>query len=145
MAFRFSLTSVLRFRESVEKQEELVLQKIQIEVARVQRHIDQLTNDLIDALDARDKALEKPTPALYLQGMQAEMAAAMDAKQNLSEMLEGLNEQREKQIGAYRSARTKRRMLTDLLEQQKSLWEHQQLRAQQKMLDEIFSAQAKRS
>ena len=35
MGFRFSLAPVLRLRESLEKREELALQKVELEVARL--------------------------------------------------------------------------------------------------------------
>ena len=144
MAFRFSLASVLSFRESIEKREELALQKVQLEVARVLRSIDKLTADLIDALDARDRALQTPTPAFYLQGMQEEMAAAILAKQNLSATLQSLKREREKQIAVYQAAHRNRELLTDLLTQQKNTWEQKQLKTQQKSLDDIFAARAQR-
>ena len=46
MGFRFTLDSVLRFREGIEKREELALQKVQFEVSRVRRRIEELTEEL---------------------------------------------------------------------------------------------------
>src|SRR5579862_26612 len=144
MAFQFSLASVLRFRESVEKREELALQRVQLEIARVYRSIDKLTGDLIDALDKRDRALQTPTPALYLQGMQEKMTEAIQAKQNLSASLHILKNERERQMRLYQAAHRSREILTDLSTQQRNTWEQRQLRAQQKSLDDIFAARAQR-
>jgi len=55
MGFRFPLASVLQFRESIEKREELALQKVQFEVARVRRRIDELTEELAKASDEREE------------------------------------------------------------------------------------------
>ena len=53
MGFRFTFASVLRFREGIEKSEELALQKVQFEVARVRRRIDELTEDMTRASNER--------------------------------------------------------------------------------------------
>ena len=42
MAFRFSLATVLRVRESIELREERALKKIQMEMARVSHEIEEL-------------------------------------------------------------------------------------------------------
>ena len=145
MRFKFPLASVLRFRESTEKREELALQKAQLEVARVCRYIDNLTARITDVLNARDQVLQKPSPAHHLQNLQAEMDAAVEAKQSLSETLRTLNNRRDEQMKLYQAARAKRQMLSNLLAQHLSAWEQDQLRTEQKQLDDIFAARSQRS
>ena len=57
MAFRFSLASVLRLRESIEKMEEQSLQKIDMEIARVLHVIDELDEKTVKLRSARDRVL----------------------------------------------------------------------------------------
>ena len=145
MAFRFSLASVLRVRESIERREELALQKAELEVARVRRRIDELTGEIAKAVDAREKALQQEIQAHQLQSMDAEISAAAEAKQTLLETLETLQQQRDAQMKLYQAAYNGRRMLTDLSEQQRTEYEPEQDRAQQKRLDDIFASRWQRN
>jgi len=145
MAFRFSLASVLRVRESIERREELALQKAEQELARVRRRIDELAGEIAKAVDAREQALQQAIQAHRLQSMDAEINAAGEAKQTLLETLQTLQQQRDAQMKLYQAAHNGRRMLTDLSEQQKTEFEQEQDRAQQKRLDDIFASRWQRN
>jgi flagellar FliJ protein len=145
MAFRFSLASVLRVRESIERREELALQKAEQELARVRRRIDELTGEIAKAVDEREKALQQEIQAHQLQGMDAEISAAGEAKQTLLETLQTLQQQRDAQMKLYQAAYNGRRMLTDLSAQQKTEYEQEQDHAQQKRLDDIFASRWQRN
>ena len=145
MAFRFSLASVLRVRESIERREELALQKAEQELARVRRRIDELTGEIAKAVEAREKALQQPIQAYKLQSMDAEINAGAEAKQTLLETLQTLQQQRDAQMKLYQAAYNGRRMLTDLSAQQKTEYELEQDRAQQKRLDDIFASRWQRN
>ena len=145
MAFRFPLASVLRVRESVEKREEVALQRAQLEVARVRRRIDELNNELAQDCQAREKELLRGTKANNLRSMQTEIDAAVEAKRTLLEALATLRSQRDAQLKLYSTAHSGRQMITDLLNQQKSAYEHDQNRIQQKRLDDIMASRWQRS
>jgi flagellar FliJ protein len=145
MAFRFSLASVLRVRESIERREELALQKAEHELARVRRRIDELTGEIAKAVDEREKALQQEIQAHRLQSMDAEISAAGEAKQTLLETLQTLQQQRDAQMKLYQAAYNGRRMLTDLSAQQKTEYEQEQDHAQQKRLDDIFASRWQRN
>jgi flagellar export protein FliJ len=144
MGFRFTLDSVLRFREGIEKREELALQKVQFEVARIRRRIDELTEELAKAGNEREEALQTWMQAFRLKDLQDEMSAAVEARQILLETLETLKSQREAQMKVYQAARVNRRMLTDLQKQQRETWEQSQHRIEQKRLDDVFASRAHR-
>ena len=144
MGFRFTLDSVLRFREGIEKREELVLQEVQFEVARVRRRIDELTAELAKACNERGEALQSWMRAFQLKDLQDEMNAAIEARKILLETLETLKSQREAQMKVYQAARVSRRMLTDLQKQQRETWEQGQSRIEQKRMDDVFAARAQR-
>ena len=145
MGFRFPLATVLRFRESMEKREELALQKVEFEIARIRRRIDELTEALAKASDEREEGLQGWVQAHRLIILQDEMNAAVEAKQTLFETLATLKSQRDAQMKLYQAARVKRRMLTDLQKEQRNAWEQVQVRIEQKLLDDIFSARIQRS
>jgi flagellar export protein FliJ len=140
MAFRFTLASVLRVRESIERREELAFQRAEHEVARVQRRIDQITVELEKAGATREEALVQPTPACRLRQMQDEINTAIETKRALLEALVTLQQQRDLQKNLYQQAHRGRRMLTEMRQQQKDAYEQEEVRAQQRRLDDIFGA-----
>jgi len=144
MGFRFTLESVLRFREGIEKREELELQRVQFEVARVRRRIDELTEQLAGAGNEREEAMQSWMQAFRLKDLQDEMNAAFEARQTLLETLATLKRQSEAQMKVYQAARVNRRMLTDLQKQQREAWEQSQHRIEQKRMDDVFTARLQR-
>lgn len=145
MGFRFSLASVLRFRESVERREEIALEKAQLEVARVRRRIEELSEELTRACEKRDRALQQAIPANRLQLMDMEITAVTEARQDLRETLETLRQRRDAQMKLYKAAHSGRQMLTDLEKQQRGLYEQEQVRIQQKLLDDIAATRWRRN
>jgi flagellar export protein FliJ len=143
--YRFPLAAVLRLRESIEKREEVALQTIQLEVARVRRTIDELTDEMARAWEERERALQKTLPANRLQTIQVEINAAAEAKKALTETLETLKRQRDAQMKSYEIAYRQRQVLTDLLAQKKSAYEQERTRRLQKALDDIVAARWQRS
>ena len=132
-------------RESIERREELALQRVEMEVARVKHRIDELTDELARAGEARENALRNSIPAYDLQSMDAQMNAALDAKQILLDTLQTLQQQRDAQMKLYQVAYNGRQMLTDLLEQKKSEYKQEQDHAQQKRIDDLFASRWQRN
>ncbi len=63
MAFRSALKPVLSVREIIEKREEVALKRAQLEVARVRRRLEELTDELAQANLDTDRALLKSVQA----------------------------------------------------------------------------------
>lgn len=144
MPFHFPLASVLRLRKSIERREEMALKASLLELARVHRRIDELTDEMAKACQDREKALRNSTTANRLQSMQIEINAAIEAKQILFETLQTLKLQRDTQMEVYKTAHSGRQVLSDLLAQQKNLYEQEQLHRQQKQVDDIFATRWQR-
>ena len=144
MGFRFTLDSVLRFRQGLEKREELALQKVQFEAARVRRRIDELTEELTRAGNEREEALQNSMQAFKLMNLQEEINAVIETRQALLETLAVLKSQSEAQMKVYQTARVNRRMLTDLQKQQREAWEQSQHRIEQKRMDDVFASRMQR-
>jgi flagellar export protein FliJ len=145
MAFRFPLAAVLAFRESLERREELALTKIQLEMARVQHEIEQVTAELAAAQRMREESMKQPIPAAQLQSMLHASDAAGERKKKLKEALAALEHQRGEQMRVYQAAHRARQVLSDLRAQQHEAWEQDQARQQQKTLDDIFTSRSQRS
>lgn len=145
MAFRFSLATVLRFRESVEKREELALQKLLLEMARVRRQIEQATEEIAAAQTARNNAMRQALPALQLQSMIYDANLAVDRRKALLSSLEALDQQRIAQTDVYQTAHRDRQMLSDMATRQRDAYDQERARAEQRFLDDIFAVRAQRS
>ncbi|HVU47676.1 MAG TPA: flagellar FliJ family protein [Terracidiphilus sp.] len=145
MAFRFSLATVLRFRENVEKREELALQKILVEMAHVQREITHINAAITSAHNACNETMQSPVPASHIQDMLSDIEAAVDRRNKLIESLRALDRQRTVQMQKYQSAHRDRQMLSDMRTKQRDAYEQVQARAQQKFLDDIFAARAQQN
>src|SRR5579872_5498042 len=104
MAFRFTLASVLGFRESVERREELALTKIQLEMARVQHAIEEVAAELVAAQRQREESMRQPMRAAELQSMLRAADVAAERKAKLLESLAVLEQQRGEQMRAYQAA-----------------------------------------
>jgi flagellar FliJ protein len=145
MAFRFPLATVLRVRESIEQREERALQQIQLEMARVLRQIEELSAEIAGARDAQDEALRQPVPAGYLHGLLWEAQLAEVRRKALLSTLQVLEQQRDKQMKVYQTAHRNHETLISMKRDQRNVYEQQQVRMQQKSLDDIFMARRHRS
>ena len=145
MAFRFSLATVLRLRESIERREERALKKVQLEMARVSRQIDELNAGIAKAQSERDEALRQPMPASHLQAMMWQTESAIEGWKALQATLHGLEEQRQKQLKIYQVAHRDHETLIDMCNQQRNAYLQEQARMEQKYLDDIFIARRHRS
>jgi flagellar FliJ protein len=145
MAFRFPLATVLRVKESLEKREERELQRIQLEMARVAHQMEELTKAMTKAYEARNHALQQAMPAGQLHTMLWEARSAAEAKNSLRTNLQGLEEQRLKQMKVYLAAHREHETIINLFNEQRNAYEVEQTRAQQKYLDDIFIARRQRA
>jgi flagellar export protein FliJ len=145
MAFRFKLASVLLVRESIEKREELALQRVQAEIARAQQRMAVLTERIDRNRIERDRVLSQSTPAHQLQAILAEMQAAIEAKRALLDSLAQLERDRAERMEAYRAAHADHQLLADMLVAQRTSHDHEQVRREQKTLDQVFAAKSPRS
>jgi flagellar export protein FliJ len=145
MAFRFSLATVLRFRESVEKREELALQQIVLEIARTRLEIERLAGEITVRQEAMNKALQQPITAVRLQCLLNEANEIIERKKLMIESLVPLEQKRRAQMEAYQAAHRARQMLSDMEERQRDAYELERTRSEQKFVDDIFAARAQRS
>jgi hypothetical protein len=132
-------------RESIEKREERALQRIQLEMARVARQIEELNESLKNAHETREQALRRAMPAGELQAMLYQAQTAVETRNALLLKLQQLEEQRLKQMKIYQAAHRDHETMINLFNEQRDLYEVEQDRAQQKYLDDIFMGRRHRS
>lgn len=144
MAFQFTLATVLRLKRSIEKQEELALQKILVQISQVRHEADTLTADIARARQSLDKAMQQPLPAVQVESMIDQINDAIRRKQALLDSLAELHRQREMQTRKYQASHNSRKMLSDMEARQRDAYVQERVRAEQKFLDEIFASRAQR-
>jgi flagellar export protein FliJ len=145
MAFRFPLATVLRFRQSMERREELALQRILVEIAQNVRKIEQLNARIAEAQQTREETLRQPISAFQLQSMLSEVHIAAEQRRTLLVFLASLEQKRIAQMAAYQAALQDRQTLSELEGKRREEYKVERERTQQKQVDDIFAARAHRS
>lgn len=145
MPFRFPLAILLRFRQSVERREEVALQKASLEVAQCKRNLDQLSAKIAEAEQARAETLRRPISAFQLQSMLSEARLAIERRQSLMDSLALLERKRIDQLAVYQAALRDRKILSELESRRLEEYKVDYARTEQKQFDDIFAARAHRS
>jgi flagellar export protein FliJ len=138
MAFRFSLQSVLRIRETLERVE---LQKLQALIAQAnaaRAEIEALARDRENSWRALQQAAVGGVSGVELQvETQREQARAV-RRQELARKLTAAEQAERQQLARYRQARQQREILSTLRENQLAAYNLEESRRQQQVLDELF-------
>jgi flagellar export protein FliJ len=145
MPFRFRLQTVLQLRDSLEKHEASVLQRIQAEIAQTGRQIQQAEAAIMSARRSWEQALRIPTVAVELASMLGDEKSLTSAKDALEEKLAKLAAERDQQMSRYQQAHRDHEVVLNLRRERLAEYEQQQARAQQKMLDDIVMSRRLRS
>lgn len=145
MAYKFPLAAVLRVKESMERLEELALQKIIVEMSQVQHQIDSLNDDIARSRKSLEVSMQQFLPAAHIELMMNPINLAAHRKEELLALLAELNHKRETQTRKYQAAHRNTRALSDLKTRLQDAHEQERARAEQKFIDEIFGARAQRA
>lgn len=138
MAFRFSLASVLRLRESIEKAELQRLQAIAAQLMQVRVEIE-LADDEIEA--AKRQVIEQASAGI--SGAELQLAAIGESARRayraaLVAKRDELERLRNEQQARYIEARRRREILANLRLRQLSAYEREQARREQQRIDDLF-------
>lgn len=143
MAFRFSLEAVLQFRKNLEESEELILHKIVQQIASARLELERL---LVRQQSFREQKLSELTrglPAIHLQEMCEQEQRLIEAVNTQQARLRELETSRLAQMAVYRAARQNREVLSEIRQQKHHSYLREQLRQEQKMLDDLFLMRTK--
>jgi flagellar export protein FliJ len=143
MAFKFPLATVLRLRESIEKREELTMQTIQLELARLRQTIDAVSNDIEQRAQKLQKRIERTVEASELQLDLAEIERSVEMRKTLLKEVEVAKNRHKEQSKVYRAAARARQTLTEMQSECRAAYEQKQERIQQKFLDDIFVSRSR--
>ena len=138
MSFRFSLGSVLRFRESMEQREYLELEKLYRETATLEEGLRQTVHLISAATVNRERRL--------MEGLQAaDLISACEYERSLQMQCEVLRSRLrqakmnwQKQLDVYQTARRKRETLEKLRSSHLDAYNREQAKREQSTLDDLF-------
>jgi flagellar export protein FliJ len=138
MAFRYPLQSVLRLRQSIERQEEQRLFAVAAVVARLRAEIEEFECARLDARRAVLREMMSGCSGATVQFAALCDAAAAGIRGRLQTQLEEAERHRLEQLSAYRSARQKREIFEGLRERQEAVHEREVAHREQERTDEAF-------
>ena len=138
MVFRFTFASLLRLRQSIERQRTLKLQDANLQVSRAEERLAQL--ELSFSESAQSDAI-----ALQAGGTAAEVQFASVLRENLHLFRDELQSDirklkllRQQALGEYHQAYREREVLETLRARQRRAYQQEQGRRQQQELDAAY-------
>jgi flagellar export protein FliJ len=145
MAFQFPLTAVLRVRENTERREEGVLNKIRAEMVHTERQAAELRTAMDARRRDREQALSRCMAGGMLQALLREEHGIEERLRGLLAHLQVLEQERQRQLKVYQAVHRDREILSEMLKKQREAFEREQMREEQKRLDDIFTARRLRN
>lgn len=138
MAFHFQLSTLLRLRESLERQELQRLQTLVAELAQVRAEIDSID---LEVENSRREIVQQASAGISgaeLHAAALSEFARLELRARLVVKLEEIEKARKEQQSRYNHARQRREILSNLRERQLSAYQHEQARRDQRQTDELF-------
>lgn len=138
MAFRFSLHVVLRVRQSLEHQQELLLQAANHRTTALRREIDDLERSMEEIAAQRAGQLKSGLSAAELQFAVLCRSALWERRQQLEQSLNKAREERDACAQVFRKVRRDREVVETLRDRQFQLYRQLEARQNQRRLDDLF-------
>lgn len=135
MAFRFVFASLLRLRQSIERQRTLQLQEANLQVSRARETLAQLERFLSDSADTDSAALTAGRTAADLQFAAVFRENLHRYREEIQSDIRKLEQVRQQAMVAYHQAYREREVLETLRSRQRRDYQQEQLRRQQQELD----------
>jgi flagellar export protein FliJ len=145
MAFQFSLATVLRFRGTLEKREESMLQKVLYELSQTLQAIARTDAEIVESNTSRVAQRFKPSIGRQLHVSYGQIKDMMQSRKELETQLEKLEQLRDTQLKVYEAARRDREILTEMREERRGAYESEMARREQKILDDNYLARRGRT
>lgn len=142
MAFRYPLQSLLRLRQSLERQEEQRLFALAAEVALLRAQIEQLHQEDIELRRLDLQTIASGSSGALLRFGAICAAASEAAQRRLGLQLQEAEHKRLQQLRVYQAAHQKREILQGLRERQETAYELEVARQEQQTADEAFLMRA---
>jgi flagellar export protein FliJ len=138
MAFRFSLAALLRFRQSLEHQQELLLQEATQNVLAARQRVEEAGRMLAAMAAENAGKLQAGVTAAELQFDLLCRSLAAERRQALEKQLAVCEKARAQRLQAFQQARQQREAVDALRRRQFELYHEQETRREQRRLDDMF-------
>ena len=145
MAFRFSLDTLLDFREALERRELLALEKAQQEVLGIEVQLRGVQRDQSTIVESRQSHLSRGMKACELQALVEAEVQLERRKNEITEALHKSTLMREECLATYREIRRKRELLEKLRSRKLAEYTREQSQAEQRRIDDVYLSQRKRT
>lgn len=143
MPFRFPLAALLKYRESIEEREDLLLRNAQQQVSGIRNQILQIQEQQRVLMEEYSKTLRSGVVASELHsfiGHKQQLELALD---QLNRMLKEAENRRNQQRKVYEIARQKREVLSTVRDRQMQRYQIEEGRREQRQLDDLFLSRRK--
>lgn len=137
MAFRFPLDTLLRLRVSVERKEELNLQRINMALLQARHDLAQLRQERQAAWSEAQLRLRSSAPAAELHFELARDHAARQRAEQIEQRITQLEFARQEQQQIYRKARQEREILENLRSRKREQYDQELSRVEQQSIDDM--------
>lgn len=138
MAFQFSLEAVLQLRESLERQQELLLLEANQQIGVLQQSIDNLNAHLGQQAIRESLQLAATLSGAELQFMQLCTFVLLGQRGGLEKRLAAARLVRDSRLASFRQARQQREVLETLRQAQEQAYRQHQDRQDQRQLDDLL-------
>ena len=140
MPFRFSLQPVLRFRASLERQHELLLEQANQKTAALRLEIEAVDRHSTESAARAQRELEAGSPAAELHFELLCRSSLLEYRRKLEAELTRCEELRQRRSLEYRQARQQREVIEQLRHERLKIYRLEEAHRQQQRLDEAFLA-----
>jgi flagellar FliJ protein len=137
MAFHFPLDTLLRLRVSIERKEELTLQRINMAILQLRHELEQLRQERQAAWGEAQLRLRDSAPAAELHFELARDQSAQQRAAHLQQQIAQLELARQEQQRAYRKARQDREILENLRARKREQYDLELNRSEQQRVDDM--------
>ncbi len=138
MPYRFTLSPVLKLRESIEERDLHLLEQTQHEIVHTLYLLEILHDRERREIEARERELATGMSAAYLWLVEEARRKLRERQHSLEKSLAELQLRREQQLENYETAKRGRQVLSDLRDRQREMYEAIAVRRQQRTTDDLF-------
>ncbi|MGA9563999.1 MAG: hypothetical protein WBS19_00620 [Candidatus Korobacteraceae bacterium] len=138
MPYRFTLSAVLKLRESIEERDLHVLEQTQHEIAHTLHLLEILHDQERREIEVTERELAAGMSAVYLRIVEEARRKLWEHQHSLEKCLTELQLRRKQQLENYKAAKRGRQVLSDLRDRQREMYEAIAVRRQQRITDDLF-------
>lgn len=138
MPFRFSLSAVLRIRESIEHKEQLALEQCYRQLYTIQKHLSEQDDQIAQIRQEYEDYLIRGTKAVDLHCLIEQRVQAERQRDAILRQLTEAQDRLRKQIESYRSARQQREIVGQVRTNRFEEYQKREALNEQKVRDDLF-------